>query len=123
MNKQVIFYIIAAIAALGVVGVIVLQVIRPDASATLINFVFTLLPVLAGFGGLAAMQAQQNREIETIKKNTNGTLSRKDDEIATYRAVIAEHAPDALRAIETNAVPIVTRAQLREDREAAGDAS
>lgn len=117
MNKQVIFYIIAAIAALGVVGVIVLQLIRPDASATLINFVFTLLPVLAGFGGLAAMQAQQNKEIETIKKNTNGTLSRKEHEIAAYRAVIAEHAPEALREVDTVTLPTVTRTQLRADRE------
>lgn len=80
MNKQVIFIIIAILAGVGLVGVFALQLIRPDASATLINFVFQLLMLLGGFGGLAAMQAQQNKEIETIKTNTNGTLSALRDE-------------------------------------------
>jgi hypothetical protein len=116
MNKTLIFIIIAVLAGLGLIGVFALQLVRPDASATLINFVFQLLMLLGGFGGLAAMQAQQNKEIETIKKNTNGTLTRKDDEIATLRAALAEHAPDAFRVVETGEIP-VTRAQLREEAE------
>lgn len=117
MNKQVIFIIIAMLAAVGLIGVFVLQLIRPDASATLINFVFQLLMLLGGFGGLAAMQAQQNKEIETIKTNTNGTLSRKDEEIATLRAKLAEHAPQALveEAVETG--PIEVTGRLRRDLE------
>lgn len=117
MNKQVIFIIIAIIAALGTIGVFVLQLLRPDATATLVNYLFQLLALLGGFGGLAYMQGQQGREIETIKKNTNGTLSRKDDEIATLRGELATHAPEALRQVDTSAVPLVTRAQLREARE------
>ncbi|CAH0262988.1 hypothetical protein SRABI98_03556 [Microbacterium sp. Bi98] len=117
MNKQTTFIVIAVLAGLGLVGVIALQLVRPDASATFIDFVFQLLMLLGGFGGLAYMQGQQGKEIQTIKKNTNGTLSRKDDEIATYRAALAEHAPHVLRQVETDAVPIVTRAQLREERE------
>lgn len=116
MNKQLIFIIIAIIAGLGTIGVFVLLLIRPDATATLINFLFQLLALLGGFGGLAAMQAQQNKEIATIKTNTNGTLSRKDDEIATLRTALAEHAPNALRAVEAGEIP-VTRAALREERE------
>lgn len=117
MNKQLIFIIIAAIAAVGLVGVFIMQLIRPDASATLINFVFQLLALLGGFGGLAAMQAQQNKEIETIKTNTNGTLSRKDDEIGALRAKLAEHAPQALvEDAETGATPI-TRAEYRAERD------
>lgn len=117
MNKQTTFLVIAILAGVGLLGVIALQLFRPDASATFIDFAFQLLMLLGGFGGLAKMQAQQGKEIQTIKKNTNGTLSRKDDEIATYRAALAEHAPDVLRQVETEAVPIVTRAQLREVRE------
>lgn len=120
MNKQTIFIIIAVLAGIGLIGVFVLQLFRPDASATLIDFAFQLLVLLGGFGGLATMQAQQGKEIQTIKKNTNGTLSRKDDEIATYRAALAVHAPDVLSQVETDAVPIVSRAQLREAREEDG---
>lgn len=113
MNKQIIFIIIAVLAGLGLIGVFALQLIRPDASATLINFIFQLLMLLGGFGGLAAMQAQQNKEIETIKTNTNGTLSRRDDEISALRAALAEHAPEALRQVETG--PIDVSDKLRRD--------
>lgn len=108
VKKQIIFFIVAVIAGLGLVGVFVLQLIRPDASATLINFVFQLLMMLGGFGGLAAMQSQQNKQIDTIKNNTNGTLTRKDDEIATLRAALAEHAPEALAKVETGPLPTLS---------------
>lgn len=114
MNKQVIFIIIAILAGLGLLGVFALQLIRPDASATLINFVFQLLMLLGGFGGLAAMQAQQNKEIETIKTNTNGTLSRKDEEIAELRAQLAKHAPQALVEV-TETGPVDISDKLRRD--------
>lgn len=115
MNKQLIFFIIALIAGLGMIGVFVLLLIRPDASATLVNFLFQLLAVLGGFGGLAVGLAQQNKEIETIKTNTNGTLSRKDEEIATLRAALATHAPQALQEVETG--PIDVSGKLRRDLE------
>lgn len=115
MNKQTIFIIIAILAGVGIIGVFALQLIRPDATATMINFLFQVLVLLGGFGGLATMQAQQNKEIETIKANTNGTLSRKDDEIAALRSALAEHAPQALRVVETGPIP-VTRSQLRDER-------
>lgn len=118
MNKQIIFIIIAVLAGIGLIGVFALQLIRPDASATLINFIFQLLMLLGGFGGLAAMQSQQNKEIATIKTNTNGTLSRKDEEIAVLRAALAQHAPEALRVVETDTIPI-TRAQMREEQDGA----
>ncbi|MEX0158228.1 MULTISPECIES: hypothetical protein [unclassified Microbacterium] len=113
MNKQVIFIIIASLAAVGLAGVFALQLLRPEASATLINFVFQLLMLLGGFGGLAAMQAQQNKEIETIKTNTNGTLTRRDDEIAALRSKLAEHAPQALAEVETGAIDVSDK--LRRD--------
>lgn len=113
MNKQIIFFIIASIAGLGMVGVFVLLLIRPDASATLVNFLFQLLAVLGGFGGLAVGLAQQNKEIATIKTNTNGTLSRKDEEIAALRSKLAEHAPQALVEVETG--PVDVSGKLRRD--------
>lgn len=116
MNKTLIFVVIAVLAGLGIIGVFALQLIRPDASATLINFVFQLLMLLGGFGGLAAMQFQQNKEIETIKTNTNGTLSRKDEEIATLRATLAEHAPQALVEVAETG-PIDVSGKLRRDLE------
>jgi hypothetical protein len=114
MNKQTVFLIISILAGLGLVGVVLLLLFKPDATATLTNFLFTLLSLLAGFGGLAAMQAQQNKEIATIKTNTNGTLSRKDEEIAELRTLLAKHAPQALvEAAETG--PIDVSEKLRRD--------
>lgn len=104
MNKQLIFIIIAALGGLGIVGVFVLLLIRPDATATLISFLFQLLAMLAAFGGLAYVQG---KEIETIKSNTNGTLTRRDEEIAALRAKLAAHAPQALVEVtETGPITI-----------------
>lgn len=113
MNKQIVFFIIASIAGLGMIGVFVLLLIRPDASATLVNFLFQLLAVLGGFGGLAVGLAQQNKEIATIKTNTNGTLSKLQDENATLRSKLAEHAPQVLVEVETG--PIDVSDKLRRD--------
>ncbi|MEV4738543.1 MULTISPECIES: hypothetical protein [unclassified Microbacterium] len=113
MNKQTIFLIIAILAGLGLVGVVVLLILRPDATATLTNFLFTLLTLLAGFGGIATMQAQQNKEIATIKSNTNGTLSELREENATLRSQLAKHAPQALVAVETG--PVDVSDKLRRD--------
>lgn len=115
MNKTLAFILIVALAVVGLAGVVVLLIIRPEATDTLMNFLMQLLVLLGGFGGLAAIQARQGKEIETIKHNTNGTLSAKDNEIATLRAALAEHAPQALARVETESTPLPTRAQLRED--------
>jgi|GEM_PF-5695564 len=112
MNKQTTFTMIAALAALGLAGIVVLLVLRPESTEKLMNYLFQLLILLAGFGGLAASQHQQGKAIETIKRNTNGTLSAKDAEIATLRAALAQHAPDAL-VEQTGAIEVQTRAQRR----------
>ncbi|WP_449408362.1 hypothetical protein [Microbacterium maritypicum] len=113
MNKQTVFLIIAILSGLGLIGVVILLLFKPDATATLTNFLFTLLSLLAGFGGLAAMQAQQNKEIATIKTNTNGTLTSLREENAELRSLLAQHAPQALVAAETG--PIDVSDKLRRD--------
>lgn len=115
MNKTLAFILITALAVFGLAGVVVLLILAPEKADTLTNLLLQLLVMLGGFGGLAAIQSRQGKEIETIKHNTNGTLSAKDAEIATLRATLAEHAPQALVTVDTGTVPTVTRAQLRED--------
>jgi len=115
MNKTLAFILIAALAVVGLAGVVVLLILRPEAVDTLTNLLMQLLIMLGGFGGLAAIQSRQGEEIKTIKHNTNGTLTAKEDEIAKLRATLAEHAPQALANVETGSVPTATRAQLRED--------
>jgi hypothetical protein len=80
MNKTVIFITFSALAALGIVGTAILLILRPDATATFTAFIATVL----GLVSVAAAQfygfGKQNEKLETIKTQTNGTLSALHEE-------------------------------------------
>lgn len=116
MNKQLTFYVVAGLAVFGLAGVVLVMVVKPESGEAVMKYVIEILLILGGFGGLAAIQNQQakvlddqNKTLETVKSNTNGTLTRKDDEIATLRAALAEHAPDALVKVDTDTIPTITK--------------
>jgi len=117
MNKTVIFITFAALAAVGLAGSVALLILRPEASQDFTTLLITVLGLATTAAGTFYALGKQGQELETIKRNTNGTLTAKDNEIASLRATLAEHAPEAFRKVETASVPTVTRAQLREERE------
>ena len=88
MNKTAVFITFAALAAIGIVGSVVLQLFRPDASASFTNLLVTVLGLSAtaagtfyGLGKANERIENANEKIETVVKQTNGTLSAKDAEI------------------------------------------
>lgn len=109
MNKQLTFIVTAGVAGLGLVGVAVMMVVKPEAADDLAGYLFQLIPILGAFGGLAAMQHQQGKEIETIKHNTNGTLSKRDEDIVTLRAKLAEVDPEALAEVDATTGAVRTQ--------------
>lgn len=119
MNKTVIFITFAALASVGLAGTVVLLVLRPESVSDFTSLLITVLGLATTAAGTFAMLGKQGKEIETIKRQTNGTLTAKDNEIAVLRGILAEHAPEALRKVETASIPVVTRAQLREQQESA----
>lgn len=113
MNKTVMFVVFAALAIFGLVGTVVLLILAPESSREFTSLLITVLGLATTAGGTFYALGKQGQELETIKKNTNGTLSRKDDEIAALRAQLAVHAPEALVAVETG--PIDVSNKLRRD--------
>lgn len=117
MNKTVIFITFVALAAVGLAGSVLLLIIRPESVSSFTTLLITVLGLATTAAGTFAALGKQGKEIETIKRQTNGTLTARDNEIAALRAALAEHAPEAFRKVETSSVPLITRAQLREQRE------
>ncbi len=109
MNKNKALIIIAVLAGLGLIGAVVLLIIAPDGYEQFGDLFVNLILLLGGFAGLTYAQGKQGESIETIKANTNGTLTRKDDEIAALRAALAEQAPEALALIDSGAVEVVRK--------------
>ena len=86
MNKTVIFVTFAALAALGIVGSILLLIHRPDATATFTNLLVLVLGLVVSAAGTFAALGKVNEKIDVVQKQTNGQLSAKEDEIARLRA-------------------------------------
>ncbi|KKX96685.1 hypothetical protein [Microbacterium sp. Ag1] len=113
MNKTVIFITFTALAAVGLIGSVALLILRPEASQDFTTLLITVLGLATTAAGTFYALGKQGQEIATIKSNTNGTLTRKEDEIAALRAKLAEHAPEALVEVETG--PIDVSDKLRRD--------
>lgn len=95
MNKTVAFVVIGIIALGGVLGSVILTLERPDATATFISQVVLLLGIVTTAAGTLYGLGKVGEKVEEIKKQTNGTLSRRDDKIDALEAELAE-----LRAAE-----------------------
>lgn len=90
MNKNVAFVVFGVLTLASIAGTVILQIHRPDATASFTTFVFQMLGLVVVAGGLGAGLNQVQQKIETVQKQTNGTLSKKDDEIARLNAEVAE---------------------------------
>lgn len=80
-------YFALAVVALIVVALIV--VFRPDATATIIQFVGTTMAIASTGAVTFYMLGKTADRIEQVAVQTNGTLSKKDEQIAE---LIAERA-------------------------------
>jgi mannitol-specific phosphotransferase system IIBC component len=110
MNKTTTYLAFAALIGLVITGTVVLLIVRPDATATLVTQATILLGILASF-------AAQANNLETIKKNTNGTLSKATEErqAAERRAQAAEARVAALEARLGTSTPGGRHAAADED--------
>ncbi len=122
MNKNKALIIIGVLAAIGLIANALLLILAPEGADKFGDMLLNLLLVLGGFAGLTYAQGKQGESIEAIKHQTNGTLTKRDDEIAALRAALAAHAPDALVSLDTASTPIqprapATRAEAREQAE------
>lgn len=82
MNKTLIAIGFFVLIGLAIIGAVVLSIMRPDQVATFIGAMSTLL----GIGSAAVLSiyglGRQGKQLDTIKANTNGTLSHLMEENA-----------------------------------------
>jgi hypothetical protein len=90
LNKTTVFVCFSALAAVGLIGAVVLAIHRPDATATFTSLIVTVLGIAASAAGTFYALGKQGEKLEEIKKQTNGNLTRRDDEIAALHAENAE---------------------------------
>jgi len=92
INLTIIFVAISVITVVGLIGGIYLTVHDKDATA-FYGFFTTTLVTVVGFAGLARSQGSISENIQQVKSNVNGNLTRLIDlatKNTTTRAEAAE---------------------------------
>jgi hypothetical protein len=109
MNKTAVFICFSALAAIGLIGAVVLSIHRPDATATFTSLIVTVLGIAASAAGTFYALGKQGEKLEEIKTQTNGNLSRRDEKIDRLTQLLLEQhgvkLDDALNPIEDESGP------------------
>jgi len=99
MNKTAITIAYFTLIALGIVGAVTIILLKPDSLGVLVNTLVTIL----GLGTVAATTfanfGKQNDKLETIEKQTNGTLSKLTNEVTRLQEenkLLLAQAPSTL---------------------------
>lgn len=80
MNKTIVFVTFAVLVGLAIVGSAILLVVRPDASATFVTNVVQLLGMVTLAAGTFAGLGKLTTDVEKVRSQTNGTLSKLSTE-------------------------------------------
>jgi hypothetical protein len=113
MNKTAAFISFAALAAVGLIGSVVLAIHRPDATATFTGLIVTVLGLAASAAGTFYALGKQGEKIDAVAKNVNGNSTRMLDTIETQQQQI--HALlSALPAVGATS-PVDTTPPMSED--------
>jgi len=86
MNKTILVVCYFALALIGLAAVALIMIFRPDATATLIQFVGTILALAASAAVTFHALGAQSKEIEVVKKQTNGANTELREENAKLTA-------------------------------------
>lgn len=89
MNKTALFITFAAVATVGLVGLGLIYLQAPEQAPGFIAGLVTVLGLVSASATTFYMLGKQDEKLEVIKTNTNGNLSRLQDENAALRAQIA----------------------------------
>ena len=99
--KLVITIAYFALAVIGLMVVALIVIFRPDATATIIQFVGTTMAIASTGAVTFYMLSRQDKKIEQVASQTNGTLSKLREENASLQAQLLSvvgNAPAAHRA-------------------------
>lgn len=88
LSKNLAFIAVFVLLGLGIVGVLLLHLFRPDASATFIQTIVTFAGILTTTITLLYGLGKVNERIEVVQRQTNGTLSKLMEENTRKEDVI-----------------------------------
>jgi hypothetical protein len=101
MNRTVVFVTFACVVIFSLVGIALIVLFRPDATATMLNAVTILMATLSGFavtayglGKLNEKVEKQTTEVAEVKQQTNGRLTRLASRNAQLVRVLIEQGID-----------------------------
>ncbi|MBH0054490.1 hypothetical protein I6E74_09965 [Salinibacterium sp. SWN139] len=94
MNKTAITLGYFGLGMVAVVGVITTVIFAPDAKDDVIQFVGTIMAVASTGAVTFYMLGKQNEKVETIQKQTNGTLSKLMEENAQLQQELKNRADE-----------------------------
>lgn len=75
MNRTVAILTFVILVALGVAGYVVLSIVKPDSRDAFVTFLLIMLGQVTIAWGILWNLGRTNDKLETVKKQTNGTLS------------------------------------------------
>jgi hypothetical protein len=75
MNRTVAILTFVALVALGVIGYVVLSIVKPDSKDSFVSFLLIILGQVTIAWGILWNLGRTNEKLETVRKQTNGTLS------------------------------------------------
>ena len=90
MNKTAITMGYFALGAVAIIVVSLIAIFRPDATATIMQFVGTVLGIAFTGAVTFHLLGKQNEKLEKVEKQTNGTLSALTEENARLTKELVE---------------------------------
>jgi hypothetical protein len=90
MNKTVVFIAFAVLAALGLIGCMFILVYRPDASATFISLLITVLGLVTSAAVTFYGLGKANEKIDQVVTQTNGINSALREQIASLTSQLVD---------------------------------
>lgn len=88
ISPVVVFITIASLVAVGLIGATLIVLIRPEATATFTNTFVLIIGIAISFAGTVGVVAPIARRVKVVEKQTNGTLSKKDEEIKALQTKV-----------------------------------
>lgn len=98
INRNYAFVVLSVLVAIAIIGSVVLRILRPDAEATFINSVMTMLGFISASLLILLGQNSTNKNLEEtkeklvkIERQTNGALHSRDETIRNQTELLVDN--------------------------------
>lgn len=89
MNKNLMFVTVGVLLLVGVIGALLLQIMRPEAIGTFIQQIVIIVGLLVSAAGTIYGLGQVNSKIDQVERNTNGRMSQLIEQNSELQRTVA----------------------------------